>query len=538
MHLVHHQVTRREVGKALELLPIGRLLLSGGVRPVLGRGLPLGEHGKSGVLHPRREAAYRQVDLPRPGQRLQVQVDRRRDVLLCQQVSQGLHSPLRGAEDHGGRPVLLIMAQIGDRRLQARAEGGELLGRQGEQRHRVRRASGGVEALQKDGGVLLCQPAHQSAPVGGIARALRPNGPGLTERLEVLRHPPEIVLRRLPAAAALRPEDEGVHRQIVRRAGKVRIDQVEIPVRRREGTQGGDRLAVAAHRLKQGVRPRAPLAALQTANTPLQRLHQPQRAARGELGKGLRRRQQQRAGHIFLPPLCGRVKQAHRVHLVAPELGAHRGGHGGGIDIQDAAAQGKLPRPLHLVTAGIAHRRELGSQPGQGVGLPCLQSDSGGAERLGRYGPLHQRLHRGDQEGAGAIEQPVEHGQPPLLPLMAHRGVVEGKLPSHQHRDLLSGEGAEVRGQPLRLMLRRAEQQHRPAGLRPQSGGQMRSVDGRQPRHRHRGAPGVQMRRQLPVLRQAEQDFIEQFHTGAPSSAPAAPERRQGFYPPLYRFIA
>ena len=121
---------------------------------------------------------------------------------------------------------------------------------------------------------------------------------------------------------------------------------------------------------------------------PLELLHQAQNAAGSQLGQGLRRGEQLRPPDVLGPPLVGRVKESHAVHLVSPELRPDRGVHVGGEHIQNAAPEGELAGALHLLAADIARRRQHGRKLLQIAALPRLQPDSGLAEGLRRNGPL------------------------------------------------------------------------------------------------------------------------------------------------------
>ena len=85
-------------------------------------------------------------------------------------------------------------------------------------------------------------------------------------------------------------------------------------------------------------------------------------APRRTVGQHLRHRQELCLLEVFCPPLGAGVKEAHGVQLIPEELTADGPVAGGGEKVQNAAPEGKLAYPLHLLTADIAG----GSQsPGQ-----------------------------------------------------------------------------------------------------------------------------------------------------------------------------
>ena len=75
--------------------------------------------------------------------------------------------------------------------------------------------------------------------------------------------------------------------------------------------------------------------------------------AGGQSRQDLRRRQQQRGGHVFRPPLGAGVEQSQRVDLIVEKLAPHRLLHQGGEHIQNTAPQSELAHALHLIAAAI-----------------------------------------------------------------------------------------------------------------------------------------------------------------------------------------
>ncbi len=229
--------------------------------------------------------------------------------------------------------------------------------------------------------------------------------------------------------------------------------------------------------------------------------------------QGLRRREQHSLLHIGRPPLGPRIKDPQSVHLIPEKLSPHRGLHSWGVHIQDAAPEGKLARPLHLLAADIARLRQVGGQLLQISGLSHLQNRAGALQRLRREGALEQGLHSGHQTGDLPPGQTVEEAETPVLPLSGDRGdVVEQKGPGGQHRDLPACEEGQVSSHPLRLPLVGAHHHHRAAALLPQAGGEVGPVDRRQSGHRHRGLSAVQRCQQLLKFRQLSQNRAEYLH--------------------------
>ena len=223
----------------------------------------------------------------------------------------------------------------------------------------------------------------------------------------------------------------------------------------------------------------------------------------GQLGQGLRRGQEDGPVHVLGAPLGGGIKGPHGVQLVPPELRPDGGGHGGGKYVQDAPPQGKLARPLHLVTADVAGGGEGLSELVQVGLLPRLQHGAGRVQHLGGQGALLESLHRGHQTGELPVAELPQQGQPSVLPLAGDSGdAVEHEGAGGEHRDLPSSEIGQVPGHPPGLPLVGAHHHHRAAGLLPQGGGEVGSVDRRQAGDSGGGLPALQGGGQLLKFRQ------------------------------------
>ena len=141
------------------------------------------------------------------------------------------------------------------------------------------------------------------------------------------------------------------------------------------------------------------------------------KAAGMQARQGLLRRQNKRFVTVFGAALGDGVEKAHCVQLVAEELGADGLVVRGREDIQNAAAQRKLPRALDEARAGIAGGGELFGQLAHVVAAARRQADGGGVERRFRNCAELERLERRDKDGDLARREVVEDAQPPLLPL-------------------------------------------------------------------------------------------------------------------------
>ena len=508
--LVDHQVPGGQVGIGLQLLPVGGRLPGPGLFQC--RPLSLGEYRQTGlrVLHPGGQAAHRDQGLPRPREGLGLELHRRPEALLPQQHLE-IQGPLFAGHQHqGAQARALVVVQVGDRRLQAGAKGGQLLGRHRQQAaggHRISRQSEGVQIGRRPVG----QPGVELREGAGQYGAGAVQLPPLHQGLGILLQLPLVGLGPLPHPAALRKEHTGVRRQVVGRRGQLGIDQRQIAVRGGEAPPLHQRLPVLPQSLDQLMPPRL----LRPCGQLLQPGCQPRRPSGRQMGQRLRRRQQHRPLHVLRPALGGGVEQPHSIQLVSEELRPHGLLHPWGVDIQDPAPQGKLSHAFHLVAPAVPGGGQCLSQLVQVIAPPGPQLRPGPVQLLRGQGPLKQSLHRRHQQGHLPRRHGPHQGQPPVLPLAGDSGrVVKDVGPGGEHRHPLPRQGLQIPGQPLPFPLVGAHQHHRPAGAGVDPGGKVGPVDRRQPGQGHGTAAAVHSGQQLAELRHIVQDVVQKFHSG------------------------
>ena len=263
-------------------------------------------------------------------------------------------------------------------------------------------------------------------------------------------------------ASPLAEEHHGIRGQVVRAACGVRVDQVQVAVQAAYLRSVPEPLRVSPEGLDQGV----PALFFGVLHRQLfQLVRKMGRAAGGQPRQHLRRRQQQRRGDVFRPPLGAGVKGPQRVDLIVKELAPYRFFHQRREHVQDAAPEGELPHALHLVAAGVARLKQLGGQFLQVRPAAGLQSDGQRRQPLGRHGPGQEGVHRGDHHRGIPRRHLVQGRQAAPLPLPGRDGVgPELPLPGQQrHRDQ-PGEALQVPRQLAGLPLVGAEEHHGPSG--------------------------------------------------------------------------
>jgi len=165
---------------------------------------------------------------------------------------------------------------------------------------------------------------------------------------------------------------------------------------------------------------------------------------------------------------CG-VEVAQAVQHVAKQVQPHRLGVARRVDVDDAAAQGKIAGLGHRRTGRIAHPRQVAAQRL----LVDLPADPGGEARpgdgLARRQLLHRRVQcRQQHEGAGhALRQHRQRGHAPGDDLGVGRDAVIGEtIPARQrqHRDI-GREEAQRKAHRLHPLVVAGDVDHRPAAL-------------------------------------------------------------------------
>ena len=229
--------------------------------------------------------------------------------------------------------------------------------------------------------MALRQGVSKLSRVGAVAGPFGPEGPGVHQGGHVLGDPPEEVAGGLHAPARLRPEHKRVLRQVIRPTGEVRVDQVHVPVCRREALQVRQLPAVRLHRVPEGLQPLGVVGPLHgpfhLALFLLNGGAEPQNPPGGQLGQSFRRGEQDGFGDVGGPPLGGRVKDPHGVDLISPEFRPHWSLCRRGVHIQNPTSEGELPRPFHLIAPGVPGGGELIGQGVQAVLSLQLQGEGG-----------------------------------------------------------------------------------------------------------------------------------------------------------------
>ena len=151
-------------------------------------------------------------------------------------------------------------------------------------------------------------------------------------------------------APSFAEEHHGIRGQVVRAACGVRVDQVQVAVQAAYLRSVPEPLCVSPEGLDQGV----PALFFGVLHRQLfQLVRKMGRAAGGQPRQHLRRRQQQRRGDVFRPPLGAGVEQSQRIDLIVEKLAPHWLLHQGGEHIQNTAPQSELAHALHLIAAAI-----------------------------------------------------------------------------------------------------------------------------------------------------------------------------------------
>ena len=471
---VHDEVADGKVGVGVDLLAVRLLFVSGA--PQAGRrDLRVREDGEPCIrkLDARRETARRDEALPRFRQRIRVLVRRGMDAVTVEKLAQNARpAHIARQHDHAVAEIPIV-------------------------RNVVRRGLAAAAVR----GQLLCRQAHERARLDGAAAELQPvgqyDGPGLDSA-----HLRGVFLRALGAARRLVDQHGRLRREIVQRRSKRVVHEAHIPVGRREHAVGAELFPVGAQGLGELLRRVAVLFRGGAPGELLQLFAQCGAAARIQRRQGLRRRQDAAAVQRLSAPL------ALGVHIVAPELHAHRLWIRGGEKVQNAAAARKLARPFHLRRTQIAaaQQRILGVLGRQGTAVADLKGRL--QQFFLRHGALQQTRNRAHHGRRRPGSERIKRAQALLLRLARDAlDRIKRIVARRQQRHVLPQQGREIFLKQLGRRLVRAHGQHRRVELRVHRRRQQRARTRRQTRNARRKPPALQQGREGGCFRIAEQLF-------------------------------
>ena len=463
--LVDHQVAGGDLGQAVEGI-LGALLFAadGGLAKGPGRDHRIAGKGQ---LAPGGQVPGQHLHLPGGGRGRRVGGDRQP---LGPQVLAEPGGGAGGAGQHRDRqPLPPQRGQVFQQRGHLAAPGGQAVA--GGVDHRLQRLVGQAagKVFGQQGAVA---PGPGPEPFGRGVQVVQPGAEGAVVEQGGQLLAPAVGGGPvgLPDGGRLLDEEQRVL-QVVQQGGPLGVAHVQVPVHRRRHRPGVQLGQVGGHdRLHRGA-----------LFPPLLFPVGPQR------GGGLLRRTEQHLPrraqvdllHRFVPALGGQVEGVHRVDLVPPELHAGRGLHVGGVQVQDVAPDGKLPRAVHPVPAHIAGAQQQRGELVPLQGVAGVQRTGVGAEIRRGHRVLGQPLAGHADRLQPPAGQVPQHGQTAVLVFPA--GALDGAqqvIPGredrgrHPQRVQVGGEagglglagGDDAQRAPQRPAQRRIHQ--RPAGRR------------------------------------------------------------------------
>ena len=505
---VHDEVANGEVGVGVDLLAVRLLFVSGA--PQAGRrDLRVREDGEPCIrkLDARRETARRDEALPRFRQRIRVLVRRGMDAVTVEKLAQNARpAHIARQHDHAVSEIPIVRNVV-RRGLAAAAVRGQLLCRQAHERARLDGAAAELQPVGQHDGPGLDSAHHVGKRLVEIFRA-RGHRAAAHEQGDVLAQLRGVFLRALGAARRLVDQHGRLRREIVQRRSKRVVHEAHIPVRRREHAVGAELFPVGAQGLGELLRRVAVLFRGGASGELLQLFAQCGAAARIQRRQGLRRRQDAAAVQRLSAPLALGVEKAHGVHIVAPELHAHRLRIRGGEKVQNAAAARKLARPFHLRRTQIAaaQQRILGVLGRQGTAVADLKGRL--QQFFLRHGALQQTRNRAHHGWRRPGSERIKRAQALLLRLARDAlDRIKRIVARRQQRHVLPQQGREIFLKQLGRRLVRAHGQHRRVELRVHRRRQQRARTRRQTRNARRKPPALQQGREGGCFRIAEQLF-------------------------------
>ena len=456
-------------------------------------------------LDARRETARRDEALPRLRQRVRVLGCRGMDAVPVKKLAQNTRpAHIARQHDHAVAEILIVRNIVG-RGLAAAAVGGQLLCRQAHERARLNGAAAELQPVGQYDGPGLDPAHHVGKRLVKIFRA-RGHRAAAHEQGDVLAQLRGVFLRALGAARRLIDQHGRLRRKIVQRRGKRIVHEAHIPVGRREHAIIAELFPVGPQSL--GELPRRVVVLFRggALSELLQLFAQRGAAARIQRRQGLRRRQNAAAFQRLGAPLALGVEKAHGIHIVAPELHAHRLRIRGREKVQNAAAARKLARSLDLCRAQIAaaQQRILGVLGRERAAVADLKGRL--QQFFLRHGALQQTGNRAHHSRHRTGSERVKRAQALLLRLARDAlDRIKRIVARRQQRHVLPQQGGEVFLKQLGRRLVRAYGQHRCVKLRVHRRRQQRPRTRRQARNARRKPPVLQQDREGGCFRIAEQ---------------------------------
>ena len=407
-----------EVGIALDALAVGREFSVGFlfVLPANQLRVRQDRQFQGGVLNSGGERADADTALALAGQRLHLRPDQHRRAVLPQKLLQDLRPALISRQDH--HPVILLQVdlQILRRSLGISRIGGQLLGRDAQERLRLEVSPAEGERVSR-----IERETLQLLPdlVRREAEALRLKGaaPVLLQGTEVLAQLFPVFLCHFAAAGRLIHKDDRVLRDIIK-AGRRGIEQRQPSVKILHDQLGAEFLRILPER---GGNLSGRRAAPPFLVPVCQFLHLPTqgfRTAGCQRRQRFRRRKDPALCDGLVPPLAGDIEIAHGVDLIAPELHTYRLFLRRRKQIKDPAAACKLAGTLHLFRTLVAAADEGLFQVLNGVGLRRRDGKRRSLQQFFRDGPLQHGRDGSHRYRVLALLRFLKQGREDFQPLL------------------------------------------------------------------------------------------------------------------------
>ena len=213
--------------------------------------------------------------------------------------------------------------------------------------------------------------------------------------------------------------------------------------------------------------------------------------------------------NIFRSALrCG-VKIAHGVQFIPEELHTDRSGSAGGIDIQNAATEGKLSGALYKGTSAVAQISQFGNQGVQVIAASYHKIDSRRKQGFFGHGSKTQRLSGCQKHGVALTPQMIEHGKPLMLPATGYSGGAQQcQLPGGEYGGLFPQKAGKLLGHSGGGQIILTDHQNASSGVLMEGRDHVCPVNGAQTRN---GAGEIALRQfpQGAIFRQCLQNMTE-----------------------------
>ena len=335
-----------------------------------------------------------------------------------------------GGQQQNGKILLLIIADVGEQRLKILCQRRQLLGDQGEDLFGRQLVALGDEVVEHDRAARL-QKRKECVGFEVVSALAAADDAVFHQLLLLLRGAAGECAHLFANALRVVEEENGVLRQIIECRVRCFGEYRQIAVDRGEADALAELFAVGLDLVDEAF---GQLGAVQSAQQIGHTGRKRFAAAVGELRRELTRRRNAQPAEVFGAALGRGIEGADRVDLVAEKFKAHGPRHRRAENVENAAAEGKLPDALYGIGAQVPKPQKRLREHLRGDLVADGKLEDRIGKGVGRERSQRKCFDRTADGGDRPASEPVKHGEAALLPFAADAfNVVEGELACGEH---------------------------------------------------------------------------------------------------------